>query len=331
VDAAEKGDFEEAGRQRRFMFASELGGQRATDALRRALLPLKEETARLCAAAEAEARTQPRRADAVVRKLFSEKKKLLQAFNFLLGSGDQMHDAVFDMVAQAGRSCVVEYANETEEWAISEKLGEECLALAEGEALRARLEGDLEVITSNLAAQRRRQSQSQPGPHSSSARPSTAHASPASPRSPASSHPSKVGGWIAAAVVVLLISLGVVKGWNDNRTTEETSQVKAQIESERSHLSLMETDLESTKQKLDGFEAEITSDKALLEQMKRNGRLGLPVSEGEYETIRQRHNNAVDSYNAGIANYNDKLAEYKELLRKMNEKVDRYNSLVKSQ
>jgi len=158
VSAAENEDFEEAGKQLRLMYASDFGIDRAKKATLRPLTPLRDEVTRLCENAEREARSKPKEGTAVLRKLFAEKAKLLQAFNYLVGAGDPMRDAVHDRVAEAGRVCLVAYVNETEDWDAAQPLFEECLALSEGPALRSRLEEDLEIIAGNIAARNQRQS-----------------------------------------------------------------------------------------------------------------------------------------------------------------------------
>src|SRR5262249_2959538 len=154
---------------------------------------------------EVEARGNAKAANTVVQKLFRDKKRLLQAFNYLLGAGDQMRDAVFDLVAQTGRSCLIAYANETEDWATAQMLFEECLALAESKSLRARLEEDLEVIGGNLEGQRQREPQ-RTSPTATQSAPMSAPA----PRAAPSSKPSNAGGWIALAVIGFLIVGGMI-------------------------------------------------------------------------------------------------------------------------
>ena len=49
-----------------------------------------------------------------------------------------------DLVAQTARACIVANGNHLENWETIRVLLEECLALAQGDALRARLKEDLE-------------------------------------------------------------------------------------------------------------------------------------------------------------------------------------------
>ena len=154
VSAAERGDFEEAAKHRKLMYTSAFGEGPAKEETRRALSHAKDELEQLCVNAEKEGRSNPKAANLVARKLFDEKSRLLRAFNYMLGAGDPMRDAANDRVAEAGRFCMVDYVNETEDWEAARLIFEECLALAEGKALRLKLEEDLEIIGRNLVGQR---------------------------------------------------------------------------------------------------------------------------------------------------------------------------------
>lgn len=368
VAAAERGDFEEAGKQRRLMFATGLGEQYAIAALRRAFRSIREDVTRLCSNAESEARANAEAANLIVRKLFTDKRRLLQAFNYLLGAGDQMRDAVFDLVAQTGRSCLVAYANETEDWATAQMLFEECLALAEGKSLRARLEEDLDVIAGNVAGQRGRQPRQASTAQTAGGTPRPV--SPAVPTAIPSSKPSNKGGWIALAVIGFLVLMGMVKGCEDDTNSRssspsssytapastanqpvqnsdaddtagssrpsssgsswEVTQLNSEIEANKPRLRLMESDLQTSQETIDSQKVQIDSDKARLRQMERDHEMGLAIDESQYETVRERHNSTVTMYNDGIAEYNRKLAEYKALLRITNAKIERYNALIRS-
>lgn len=152
IAAAETGDFEEAGRQRHLIYNSGYADDSAKKEVLRGLGPLRDEIERLSETAEAEARANPRTANTVFRKFLVDKSRLLQTFNYLVGVGNPICDAVHDRIAEAGRVCLVAYVNETNDWDAARLLFEECLALAEGKALRSRLEEDLEIIAGHLGA-----------------------------------------------------------------------------------------------------------------------------------------------------------------------------------
>jgi hypothetical protein len=124
------------------------------DALSRKLAPLQKELARLCKSTEERVLKSPEAAADVVRHFLNDKKKYLQTFNFLLGLGDASRDGAHDLVADTARTCLVAYLNKTENWEAGLQLFEECLALANSNSLRSRLEEDYEQLTRNAAGQR---------------------------------------------------------------------------------------------------------------------------------------------------------------------------------
>ena len=215
VAAAEKGEFEDAGVQRRLMFTSALGENVAKKELLRALAPLAEELKQLCDGALRDTRTNRRSANKVIRRLLDDKSRLLQAFNYLLGVGDATCAEAHDLVARTARSCIVDYVNETDDWETGRVLSEECLALAEGQDVRAKLEEDLEVIGRNLIASRQptqpNTSQQTRSAAATSARPSEA----TSPRSPAPVKRKISYKLIGLAAIILLVLYGSLKDSND--------------------------------------------------------------------------------------------------------------------
>lgn len=226
VSAAEKEDFEEAGKQLRLMYASDFGIDRAKKATLRPLAPLRDEVIRLCENAEREARANPKQGTAVLRKLFADKAKLLQAFNYLVGAGDPMRDAVHDRVAEAGRVCLVAYVNETEDWDAAQPLFEECLALSEGPALRSRLEEDLEIIVGNIAARNQRQATATAKVSSrSSVTTSTKPAAFRAGRAVAAVSRWSKGKILLLSFLVLVIGVAAITGYfNDNPSTNTSSE-----------------------------------------------------------------------------------------------------------
>jgi CheY-like chemotaxis protein len=179
VAAGERGDFEEAAIHRKIMYTSGFGEGVAILETQRALSHIQQDLERLCENAEKEGRSNPNGAYTTARKLLHDKNKLLRIFNYLLGVGNPMCDAAHDRVAEAARSCIVAYVNETEDWAGARSVSEECLALAEGKALRLKLEEDLEIIGRNLVGQQ--QSQSPPQSNRTSAVDATPRTGKASP------------------------------------------------------------------------------------------------------------------------------------------------------
>jgi CheY-like chemotaxis protein len=333
VAAARAGNFEDAGKHRKIMAQAGLDEALCRQGLQKALYPLREEITNLCNQAEAEARAKPEEGAVVARRLFDDKRPLLQCFNYLLGSGDRMRDDMHDLVAQTARSCIVANANHSENWETIRVLLEECLALAEGNALRARLEEDLEVVAGNIEGKK-------------AAQRAKAAANP---------HVQPAGSPVNVAFLVVVT---VSKGCNDSpapqspsgstytsppstdqSTTTDTqyapnsyassTQLKTEIEANRARIAVLEMDLRSDNSRLDSLKSEIEADRFRLEQLKRDNESGLQVDETEYEGIRNRHNSNIDDYNSLIPTRNNKLSEYRQLLQKTNADIDRYNELVR--
>jgi hypothetical protein len=363
VAAAEARNFEAAGQQRKVMNESAFGENYVTESLHRSLRPLQEELARLCQAAETDSLQTPGDAAQIIRKLFEDKKKHLQAFNYLLGAGDRMRDSGHDLVAQTARTCLVAYANETENWQVAQPLFEECLTLSESNSLRSRLEDDLEMLAGNVAGQRAaRRTEATAAPSSSSA----AQGQPPSGQRPASiAPPSKKRGLVIGAVVaVVVVVILVIIGNSDNdssshapassqtspvnssdaqadtptsqstyatpASTENTQELHASIEQNQTRLRQMESELSNLNAQIDNLKSEIETDKASLRQMERDHDQGVQVDSDLYETTRTRHNGAVETYNGLINEYNSTLPAYKRLLNSTNAQIDRYNSQMRS-
>ena len=111
----------------------------------------------------------------------------------------------------------------------------------------------------------------------------------------------------------------------------ELDAMKRDIEESRSRLASMETELQSIDSELNDYQAKIDSEKATLTQMESDSSSGLEVNRDDYEQIRQLHNQNVDRFNEEVERHNELLRAYRALLADTNGKIDRYNSMVKSQ
>ena len=364
VSAAERGDFEEAAKHRRLMYASAFGEETAKEETRSALSHAKDELERLCENAEKEGRSNPKSANLVARRLFDEKSRLLRAFNSLLGVGDPMCDAAHDRAAEGGRLCMVDYVNATEDWAGARLFFEECLALAEGKALRLRLEEDLAIIDRNLGGPQQSESAQRPATAQTSASaPNTQRAAPA-----ATAKPRNRFRFVPAIVVGVVILLSVAKGCEDPSnpvqseyspgatqatpsktisqpatghsdysrqksptpfagTTNTTAELNSEIEADKRELDLLDGEAKSAQSSLEEYDSLLKIDKDALDQMKRDNQAGIEVDESSYETTRRRYNSNVEIYNQCLAEYKVKAAKYNQLLAATNSKIDRYNSL----
>jgi len=363
VAAAERGEFEEAAKHRKLMYTSAFGEGPAKEETRRALSHAKDELERLCENAEKEGRSNRKAANLVTRKLFDEKSRLLRAFNYLLGTGDPMCDAAHDRVAEAGRFCMVDYVNETEDWEAARLIFEECLALAEGKALRLKLEEDLEIIGRNLVGQRQPQSSQQAAAaQPSTTAPETRRAAPA-----AAAKARNKNKYVAAIFVGAVVLFAAVKGCDDSsspvhpassqgvtqttpsepasqptsgytdyssqqrpspsaRTTTTRAELKAEIEADNRTIELLEGEVKSARSSVDEYDSLLNMDKSALDQMKRDNDAGIEVDETVYEATRRRYNANVNMYNQYLTDYKAKAARYNQLLAATNAKIDRYNS-----
>ena len=362
VAAAERGDFEEAAKHRKLMYTSAFGEGAAKEETRRALSHAKDELERLCENAENEGRSNPKAANLVTRKLFDEKSRLLRAFNYLLGTGDPICDAAHDRVAEAGRFCMVDYVNETEDWEAARLIFEECLALAEGKALRLKLEEDLEIIGRNLVGQKQPQSSQQAAAaQPSTTAPETRRAAPA-----AAAKTRNKTKYVAAIFVGAVVLFAAVKGCDDSSSpvqpassqgvtqttpsepasqptssyTDYSSQrpspsagpstsraeLKAEIEADNRTLELLEGEVKSARSSVDEYDSLLNMDKSGLDRMKRDNDAGIEVDETVYDATRRRYNANVNIYNQYLTGYKAKAARYNQLLAATNAKIDRYNS-----
>ena len=230
VASAEAGDFERASIQKQLMDHSGFDMSCVRDALSRKLAPLHQELARLCKATEERALKSPEVAADVVRRFLNEKKKYLQTFNFLQGLGDASRDGAHDLVADTARTCLVAYLNKTENWEAGLQLFEECLALANSNSLRSRLEEDYEQLTRNAAGQRaarRTQSTAAP-PRQSTTPPQYSQGHPPIPASSTGVTPAgRKALFGLLALIGLFIIIAIVSNSSDSSTTSPTQSTPA--------------------------------------------------------------------------------------------------------
>jgi hypothetical protein len=281
----------------------------------------------------------------------------------MLGTGDAMCDAAHDRVAEAGRFCMVDYVNETEDWEAARLIFEECLALAEGKALRLKLEEDLEIIGRNVVGQRQPQSsQRAAAAQPSATAPQTRTAAPA-----AAAKARNKNKYVAAIFVGAVVLFAAVKGCDDSGSpdhptssqgvtqatpsepasrppsgytdyspqqkptpfggsTTTRAELKAEIEADSRTLDLLEGEVKLARSSVDEYDSLLNMDKNALDRMKRDNDAGIEVDETVYETTRRRYNANVNMYNQFLTDYKAKAARYNQLLSATNAKIDRYNS-----
>jgi hypothetical protein len=271
-----------------------------------------------------------------------------------------MCDAAHDRVAEAGRFCMVDYVNETDDWEAARLIFEECLALAEGKALRLKLEEDLEIIGRNLVGQR----QSQTSQQSAGAQPAANTSSTRRAAPIAAAKARNKNKIIAAIFVGAVILFAAAKGCEDSvqptssqgvtqttpseppsqptsgytdyssqqspsalaGNTTTRAKLKAEIEADRKTLDLLQGEVKSALSSVDEYESLIKMDKNALDRMKRDNDAGIEVDESLYETTLRRYKSNWNVYNEYFTDYQAKAARYNQFLAATNAKIDRYNS-----
>jgi serine/threonine-protein kinase len=152
VAAAERGDFEEAASQRGLIYSSGLGEHTAEKALDRALTPLLHHLTLLCEQTQSQVDAKPVRGAEVVQALRDAIAPLLRT---LICLDDPRRNQAHNEVAHTIRNCLIAYLNQTKAWDVGLPLFQDCLALAEGSALRTKLSADISIIERSLEQQRR--------------------------------------------------------------------------------------------------------------------------------------------------------------------------------
>jgi len=245
IGLSERGDFQKAGVQLRIMKQSGFPQSVATEALRKGLKPLEAELLHLCETTKEATQASPKGAAGIVRDLLERKKKYLQTFNYLLGAGDPVRDSVHDLVAQTGRSGLVAYVNNTDDWEGALPVFEECLSLANSASVRSQLEEDCETVGKNAAAARaaQRTRAARPGPPPNFQAGSTApSAGPAvasgnrSSEAEAQASSARRGLWVVGGILAFVVVIvALANSGNDaNRNTTVPSTPAASESSQRS-------------------------------------------------------------------------------------------------
>ena len=149
VQAAERGDGDEARRHVQTVKKSGFPAEVVEKAWRRSMEPLRERIQMTAKLAEEKADADPERANKPARRLMKQAKPLLAAVDCLLEPGHPMRSGLHDEIALRVLGCQISYGNETEDWKESVSLVKAGLKLVEGDGARARLEQNLKIVTSN--------------------------------------------------------------------------------------------------------------------------------------------------------------------------------------
>lgn len=150
VSAARAGDLAEAKRQVARINGSGYEATAIEQALRQAAAPLCQQINAQAAAAESEADSEPERGDEVTRRLIAQSQPLLGIVDALLPWGHTSRTNAHDEVAQRALGCLIPFGNRTERWKVVLGLLADVDALAEGNALKARIAQNIQTVEGNL-------------------------------------------------------------------------------------------------------------------------------------------------------------------------------------
>lgn len=366
VAAAEAGDFEQASVQKQLIDHSGFEITCVRDAFRRKLEPLRQELERLCDSTREHALKTPENALDIVGQFFQAKKKYLQTFNYLLGLGDPLRDSSHDLVADAARACLVAYLNKTENWESGLPLFEECLALANSNSLRSRLEEDYETLTRNVAGQRaarRTQATAAPPRQGTAPQQSSPGRTPV-PVSTTGLTPAgrkAVFGLVALFVVFIIVAIAnsnnssntspvqsvpatsltnpstdspdaqpsPVTSTSAPRANEESPHVTQTGESLPNTEALqLKAEIEDNQSRLRQFEAELSDDKSRIDELSSE----IDASEAKLQQMKRDHDVGedvdADSYDSIRRQHNSDVDTHNQLVQEYNSALHSYKSLL---
>jgi hypothetical protein len=150
--AATAGRRDQAHRYVKIMRASELGTDLVERTLREALAPTRDRLKALIKPVQEALQREPERGLELAEHLLRDAKPLLNVFSAVLPARTPALEVAFDDVSEAAFTCGVAYGNKTQNWSICEAHLNRVLPLVRGEAVRARLERNLETLRGNRKA-----------------------------------------------------------------------------------------------------------------------------------------------------------------------------------
>ncbi len=150
VDAAGRGQADEAKRHAETLRASGFAAKLVEEALQAAVAPVRERIKMLCKAAEPEADADPANADKVTHRLIEQTKPLLAVIAGLLPEGNSVRDAAHDEVALRALACQIPFGNKTDNWSESLVLNTLISGIAASESAKNRIADNRRIIKSNL-------------------------------------------------------------------------------------------------------------------------------------------------------------------------------------
>ncbi len=152
VRAAERGAARSAQRHVKIMRNVGYDSARIDKALRNSLSQIRQRIKMICGSAEAKAEADHDHANQAAKEVLSATGPLLAVIDAVLPESDFMRQGAHDEAAQCALRCQVMYGNKTENWKESLELLKAILPLALGEAMRSRIQENIDIVTNNLKA-----------------------------------------------------------------------------------------------------------------------------------------------------------------------------------
>lgn len=150
VQAAERGDLDEAARCVGLLQGARFDRSVVDNALHRAFAPVREGVALICKLANSEASACPQQANETARGLLEHGLPRLSVLDALLPEGHPSRDGAHDEVALATFDCLLEYSRATSNWKAVAEIHVVAQRLAAGRTARERLDQAAEAIENNL-------------------------------------------------------------------------------------------------------------------------------------------------------------------------------------
>lgn len=150
VQAAQKGNIDEASYHIGLMKKSGFDQPAVDEAMRRAVAPIRERIKLICMNAENETKIAPENTEELVYNLIAETSQLLTTLDILLPEGYASRESAHDEVASRILSSDIAFTNKTKNWDASLKMLEQALQIAAGASLRQRIEENIEIDKTNV-------------------------------------------------------------------------------------------------------------------------------------------------------------------------------------
>ncbi len=121
----------------------------AQAAIRRAIAPTLQRVRTMCVHTMEEVNESPERGNELARDLIAHAGPLLRTLDRFLTEGDSTRESIHDEVALQVRSCLIAFANHTEEWREALAIAEQSHSIAESQFVQQRISDDIETIGAN--------------------------------------------------------------------------------------------------------------------------------------------------------------------------------------